>query len=233
MPHFKNLLNKQFGRLTVIEITDKRTPTGKVIWKCKCSCNKIHEVNSNSLLCGSTKSCGCLQKEWAVINGKTRLHDVTGQTINGIKIIRMSDKRSGRNAYCFALCPVCGNEWEVQASLLRTRHSTQCKTCSFRAMSSKTAERLFNKLEDKLDLKIIREYRINNRFFDGYIPELKLLIESDGSYWHSKPESVEIDAEKDKLAKEAGLQLIRVTNNNEKDHPAAIEKIYNAIVISS
>jgi len=35
------------------------------VWECKCDCNKIAYVETNSLTRGSTKSCGCLNSELA------------------------------------------------------------------------------------------------------------------------------------------------------------------------
>lgn len=59
----KNLLGKQFGRLTVIEKTDKRTETGVIIWLCKCECGKYKEVSGRDLKDGFVSSCGCLGTE--------------------------------------------------------------------------------------------------------------------------------------------------------------------------
>lgn len=36
------------------------------MWWCVCDCGKEKSVWSHSLLCGSTRSCGCLQKEVAI-----------------------------------------------------------------------------------------------------------------------------------------------------------------------
>ena len=54
----KNLKNKTFGRLKVIEMTDKRRH-GSVVWKCLCECGNIIEVTTNCLTRWKTKSCGC------------------------------------------------------------------------------------------------------------------------------------------------------------------------------
>lgn len=51
-----DLLGKRFGKLTVIEKTDKRSK-GSVIWKCRCDCGEICETLSNFLTHGSVKSC--------------------------------------------------------------------------------------------------------------------------------------------------------------------------------
>ncbi|MEG0297668.1 MAG: hypothetical protein RR620_13190 [Clostridium sp.] len=59
----KDLINKTFGRLTVIKATDKRDTNGSVIWECKCSCNNSKEVSSHNLERRGVRSCGCLSSE--------------------------------------------------------------------------------------------------------------------------------------------------------------------------
>lgn len=54
-----NLINKQFGKLTVKNKTDLRASDGCIIWECQCDCGNIHYVNTNSLKNGDIQSCGC------------------------------------------------------------------------------------------------------------------------------------------------------------------------------
>ena len=61
----KDLTDQRFGRLVVIEPTERRS-SGRVVWLCVCDCGNKTEVISSSLLNGHTKSCGCLQKEEVV-----------------------------------------------------------------------------------------------------------------------------------------------------------------------
>lgn len=57
------LINKVFGRLTVIEKTDKRTSSGHTIYRCKCLCGNEKITSSYLLKSGKVKSCGCLRKD--------------------------------------------------------------------------------------------------------------------------------------------------------------------------
>ena len=76
----RHLIAGTFGRLTVFKDSSKRTPGGHVIWLCVCSCGNpnIKEVSTKNLTSGSTKSCGCLQKE------SVTTHGCTGTRIYGI-----------------------------------------------------------------------------------------------------------------------------------------------------
>ena len=52
-----------FGRLTVIEMAERNT-SNKVQWLCRCVCGNISTTAAGSLKNGSSKSCGCLRREF-------------------------------------------------------------------------------------------------------------------------------------------------------------------------
>ncbi len=62
--HSRDLAGKRFGRLTVIEETERRGISGQIIWRCHCSCGTgpVYVMTSN-LTCRNTQSCGCWQRE--------------------------------------------------------------------------------------------------------------------------------------------------------------------------
>lgn len=60
--NIKDLKGKKFGKLTVLEQTDKRQDKC-IVWKCKCDCGNIVEVSSKRLINNINMSCGCYQKE--------------------------------------------------------------------------------------------------------------------------------------------------------------------------
>ena len=227
MTSFKDLTGKQFGRLTAIAPTAKRI-NGSVVWKCSCSCGADKEVSAHSLRDGNTQSCGCLQTEWACKLNKTRIQDVSNTAINNIYVVRMSSRRSKiGKTYCWAICPRCRNKWEVRTNSLKSCKSEGCRKCAMTLTVSKTATALLDKLEELLGLKIVREYQLENKYFDGYIPELRVLIESDGTYWHQKKKNN--DRHKSRMAENAGLLLIRITNDSPSDHAYALKEILQVI----
>jgi hypothetical protein len=64
-----DLTGRRFGRLTVLEISDKHIkPSGQKcnMWKCKCDCGVIKTVWATSLSSGETLSCGCLRDEKSI-----------------------------------------------------------------------------------------------------------------------------------------------------------------------
>jgi|SRR5690625_601469 len=58
----KNLLGKRFGRLVATE--KARTANGRTAWLCQCDCGEYSKVQTSLLISGTTKSCGCLKKDF-------------------------------------------------------------------------------------------------------------------------------------------------------------------------
>lgn len=78
MPAFKDLTGQRFGRLTVIECVQRSSrKCGPTIWKCKCDCGTLKNIQSTHLVQGATKSCGCVYKDY--LSNKNRKHGMTGQ----------------------------------------------------------------------------------------------------------------------------------------------------------
>lgn len=59
----KDLLGQKFGKLTVIKETGQRKNTRNIIWECECECGSKILVESNNLISGHTKSCGCMKSQ--------------------------------------------------------------------------------------------------------------------------------------------------------------------------
>ena len=67
MTRYKDLTNKEFGRLTVVKRAEDRIDKkGKhhIMWECRCACGNTKVVSRNDLTKkNGTKSCGCLRIE--------------------------------------------------------------------------------------------------------------------------------------------------------------------------
>lgn len=83
-----DLSGQRFGRLTVVEMED--TNTRKTYWLCKCDCGNMKRVRSDSLLCGSIRSCGCLKAERDKINLNSSVakkkHAEAGYKVGGTRL---------------------------------------------------------------------------------------------------------------------------------------------------
>jgi hypothetical protein len=71
-------IGQKFGRLTLINFSNKRKKNGKSYISVSCNCECGNEIDStpNRLTSGVTKSCGCLQKELTVKRSTT--HNMSG-----------------------------------------------------------------------------------------------------------------------------------------------------------
>lgn len=83
--HRDDIAGMRFGRMTAIRLDVSKADSGASYWICRCDCGSVKSVLASSLKNGSTKSCGCLQKEKATVKckltathgkSKTRLYRV-------------------------------------------------------------------------------------------------------------------------------------------------------------
>lgn len=66
-----DLVGKKFGRLLVVEKTNKRI-THHIVWKCQCECGSEVEVSSHDLR--AKKSCGCIRRDKEHFAVNTKIH---------------------------------------------------------------------------------------------------------------------------------------------------------------
>ena len=184
-----DLVGKHYGRLVVIEKTDKRTNDGTIIWKCQCDCGNIKEVSTSSLNKGYTKSCGCLNNDTR--SKMTLMRNMQnsmkpGDECNGFKILetelRQTCSNNHREMWALAICPYCGSQKWIRASFIRNSNTKSCGCITRSAGESKISLLLkeanisFEKEKTFPDLKFGKKYAR----FDFYIPDKNYLIEYDG-----------------------------------------------------
>jgi hypothetical protein len=59
----KDLIGNRYGKLKVLEKSDKIYRKKWPLWICQCGCGNVVEVRESSLKCGDIKSCGCSHKD--------------------------------------------------------------------------------------------------------------------------------------------------------------------------
>lgn len=142
----KNLTGQKFGRLTAIEMTNKRVRHGSVVWKCICDCGGYKEVGSSQLIKGMVRSCGCLRRENGIRLGTSGLKDLTGQRFGLLTVICRVTGSRRRLTLWLCKCD-CGNEKVVDRSSLL---SGNVKTCSDRKCTAKIKNINFNPYEKRV-----------------------------------------------------------------------------------
>ena len=70
------------------------------------------------------------------------------------------------------------------------------------------------------------------RFFDMFVPELNLIIEADGEYWHSNRERIRIDQEKTNAAIQEGYEFLRISDVDFSKNNMSEEKLLKLLSLS-
>jgi hypothetical protein len=115
-----DITGKRYGKLLVLEECG-RDERKNVLWKCKCDCGNYKNVNTNKLVKGNTKSCGCL---------KTGPHikDLAGKKFGSLTVIELSHTDKWRTSWWKCLCD-CGNYVTLSSSKIQNRKSSYCMKC--------------------------------------------------------------------------------------------------------
>ena len=116
----KDLKNKRFGRLTVIERdkTKKRS-----YWLCKCDCGNKISVRSDHLTSGKIQSCKCLHKE---IISQQFSKNITNKTFGYLKAIKPLYTNNHKETVWLCKCSLCGGTKEVPIGYLTSGSTTSC-----------------------------------------------------------------------------------------------------------
>jgi hypothetical protein len=77
----KNLINRTFGRLTVIRRGTRKAKN--VYWLCLCSCGKRKQIRNDILQNGTVVSCGCFFRESASFRALTHGHTARSRRSRG------------------------------------------------------------------------------------------------------------------------------------------------------
>ena len=82
----------RFGRLTVIEITNKKH-RNTYMYKCECDCGNTCFMSRNQLISGGVKSCGCLATERSKKAIISAMQERNKSYVEGTDILSISSKK--------------------------------------------------------------------------------------------------------------------------------------------
>ena len=218
---YKTLYDGQkFGRMTIKQEVPKKGNRRRVL--CQCDCGNEKVVDLADLKRGHTTSCGCLNKE---IVSKNTLKDLTGQTFGYLQVLERDTNYYGKGvgAHWVCKCTKCGTIKTMSSNTL-IQGSAQSCCCQ----KSKGEIKIANILNE-WQINFISEYKFpdyKNRRYDFALlnknNEVVRLIEFDGIQHYNTPranhwaatssleETQKRDAEKNQIAKEKGIELIRI-----------------------
>lgn len=217
MPALKNLINKRFGRLVVIE----RAPNqGRyVCWKCQCDCGEQCIIKADSLSSGKTQSCGCLYKET-----RPKPKNLIGQRFGKLRVLSLLPERKNRRVMWKCQCD-CGGMTIASTHDLNNGSRVSCG-CKGKSAGETIIESIL--IENQIKFKT--EYKFND-LFTSYNNKAKFdfallddnnnvirLIEYDGEqhfresdfFKGSLKQRQKYDNIKNQYAKEHNIPLIRI-----------------------
>lgn len=125
---FIDLTGHKFGRLTVIEISEKKNK--HLYWLCKCECGNLKSISGSNLKSGRIKSCGCLNEQF---------EDLTGRQFGKLIVKSFQEKRkrkseTGYKNYWICECE-CGNETIVESYHLKSGLIQSCGCMRIQAIT--------------------------------------------------------------------------------------------------
>lgn len=170
---FKDLTDEKFGKLTVNKYI------GDGLWECKCACNKIRVVHRQSLLSGQTTSCGaCNRKEWQIeaLASAEKFNSVLLSACTSLNALLTLQEVA--DIFDISLS---------NASLLVRKYNAEMYVQYITTNGTSNAEQELIEFVGTLATDIVTNTRhvLNGKELDIYIPDYKLAIEYNGSYWHS------------------------------------------------
>ena len=221
-----DLTGQKFGYWTVMYKSDKRASDRSVMWHCVCKCGNEKDVVGTCLRNGSSKSCGCYQKEQT---SKANIKIIPpGVKFGKLTVIKpIPEKRSNGETIYSCKCD-CGKYVEIRRSSLVTNKTTSCG-CNNNSLGVENIIKLLN----ENNIPYIVEYRFLDCKdkrplpFDFYINK-KYIIEFDGKQhfeysnngWNNK-EKFELTQKHDKIknqyCKDNNIPLIRIPYTHLKD----------------
>src|ERR1035437_1551217 len=118
----KDHTGKRFGRLVLIKrLTKKESKLGTTSYECQCDCGILLSIRSCNLVTGTTKSCGCLEKEKLRIS---RNKDYTGQKFN--RLLALERIRLPKRGVVYKCLCDCGKEITVSTGSLQSNNTKSC-----------------------------------------------------------------------------------------------------------
>lgn len=173
MPRYIDITGNRYGKLIVLEPTERRDINGRMIWKCLCDCGNISYHCGTMLRTGRIKSCGCGQNLTVNI----------GYKCGELTVIKNTGKKTNtKHPNMIWLCQCsCGNQIECSGQSLLQRHIFSCGCLSSSIGEKRIGDilqenniifekqKMFSDCKDKAKLR-----------FDFYLPDYNCCIEYNG-----------------------------------------------------
>jgi len=204
--------SQKFGRLKIFDVKDVQNLSvnseSKVKWLC--DCGSTYFIRVSFVTSGETQNCQNCRSvifNWWLQN-KQKLKELKTPILpkhipfGGPKLQEIIISKSNPAHF---LCWICNREYKTRLFDIILGKSLSCGCISGKITKPNLEIDEFVK---KLGFHTELEYGIGRFHFDCAIPEKKILIEYQGSMWHSSEKVKQRDQNKQKLAIDLGWKLL-------------------------
>lgn len=211
-----DITGQRFGKLVALRPTEERKHGG-VVWECQCDCGNIVKATKEHLRVGDAKSCGCLRNEIK----PEKANRLVGERFGKLVVQKPSTQRNKHGGLLWECLCDCGNVCLVSTNHLHMNNTQSCGCL----MGNSVGEINIRKILEQNQIKYKQEYifpdypwyRYDFAIFNqnGKVVQL---IEFDGEqhfiensfFPRSLEEQQQIDASKNKIAKDKQIKLVRI-----------------------
>ena len=125
-----------------------------------------------------------------------------------------------KRIYCSVACRNLDKDW-VQSTSLKA-NLTQLNKKGLNKLELKGRE-ILEELGLERDRDFMEQYPLFNKFtVDIWIPEKRLVVQWDGTYWHSQPRRKRLDISQDRYMNKAGINVLRVSDLQVRDNISVV-----------
>lgn len=224
----------KINHLTLLSYGRRKNHKLMGTFQCDCESKTVFQTIISAVQNGTTKSCGCLQKEAARKNGREatktaidKVVDITGQKFG--KLIALKPVLDNNVWKWDCLCE-CDRHTLVPGSYLRSGNTKSCGLCNHKSFGEEKIEAILNTLKIRYKAQKTFEKCVNLKtgrklFFDFYLPDYNICIEYDGEQhyyakdnydypgWRTQDNLLKTqyrDSIKNQYCKENNIKLIRI-----------------------
>lgn len=116
----REIVGKRFGRLVCLCPSKEQNK-----WECVCDCGNKTIVATYPLVSGTTRSCGCMQRESISERNTRKRVRLAGQRFGRLVVLEDAEQTKNGASMCLCLCD-CGNQKLINAHSLRSGDTTSC-----------------------------------------------------------------------------------------------------------
>lgn len=173
-----DLTGKKINSWTVIKYAGNKS------WECRCECGNTRIIKGQRLRSGDSKSCGCKRKYWFMNS-----YGYTDEQINKLfdydEILKIINTKDNGKIKIYELADALDINYQLCIRIIDRLNLKDYIDYNYN--NSHIENEVYDFVKSLVDCEVIRNDRqaLNGNELDIYVPDKKLAIEFNGTYWHS------------------------------------------------